>query len=473
MTGILGPLLEQVERNPERIALVDRHGRRTTFAALWEHGGRLAAAWRVTGIDPGDRVMVAVPVSPALYAVLVGLWRLGATAVFPEPALGFAGLQHAARETRPKALCSPRWLRLLAMTSGVLRGIPLRLSPAAHARGGGAFQPPPTDAPALISFSSGSTGLPKAMARSHALLLAQYEGTARLLSPGDAEAVDLVWFPVFVLANLGLGVTSVLPDARLRRPELADAEQLARQMRLTGVTRLQAPPAVCARLAASPAPPALRAIFTGGGPVFPDLIDRLVERYPDAGIHAVYGSTEAEPIAHLEASDITDADREAMLAGEGLLAGHVVAETQLKLVDDEILVAGPHVNAGYLDPARDAESKTRDPDGTVWHHTGDAGRLDEAGRLWLLGRHAARIGALYPFQAEAPARTWPGVRQAALVAHGGKAVLAIAGDRDRLAEWTAAAQALGAVEVRRVARIPLDRRHGSKIDYPRLRAMLG
>ncbi len=470
---ILEPFLAQVERNPDRPALIDRGGERISFAELSARSLQLAQVWATRDVGPADRVLVAVPVSIALYASLIALWRLGATAVFPEPALGFAGLRHAAETTRPRALCAPAWLRALALTSSTLRRIPRRLSPFdAAADADATLDPPTADAPALISFSSGSTGAPKAMARSHALLLAQYAATARLLDPGDTPAVDLVWFPVFVLANLGMGVTSVLPLAPLRQPEQVDALRLATQMRLAGVTRLQAPPAVCDRLSALTAPPVLRAIFTGGGPVFPDLLDRLVEQFPKAAVHAVYGSTEAEPIAHLAAKDVAEADQAAMLAGGGLLAGWPVPEVRLQLVDDEILVAGPHVNEGYLDPVRDSESKTRDADGTVWHHTGDAGRLDESGRLWLLGRHRARAGALYPFQAEAAARAWPGVRQAALAAVDGRAVLAIAGEKSRLAEWTAAAASLGAVEVRQVGQIPLDRRHGSKVDYPRLLAML-
>ena len=48
--------------------------------------------------------------------------------------------------------------------------------------------------------------------------------------------------------------------------------------------------------------PELKAIFTGGGPIFPDLMERLAASFPGAEIVAVYGSTEAEPIAHLDIS---------------------------------------------------------------------------------------------------------------------------------------------------------------------------
>jgi hypothetical protein len=67
-------------------------------------------------------------------------------------------------------------------------------------------------------------------------------------------------------------------------------------------------------------------------------------------------------------------------------------------------------------------------DGEIWHRTGDAGRRNDSGRLWLLGRKEAEAGALYPFQVEVAARFWPGVHRAALVPAGAGAGLAIEGD---------------------------------------------
>ena len=65
-----------------------------------------------------------------------------------------------------------------------------------------------------------------------------------------------------------------------------------------------------------------------------------------------------------------------------------VPGTEIRIDDDEIWVAGAHVNAHYLDPAMEAGIKRSDGL-RVWHRTGDAGRIDGQGRLWLLGRHAA------------------------------------------------------------------------------------
>jgi long-subunit acyl-CoA synthetase (AMP-forming) len=277
-----------------------------------------------------------------------------------------------------------------------------------------------------------------------------------------------VAFPVFVLANLGLGVTSVLPNWNLRRHDAAEADAIARHAGTYHVTRALIPPSICEKLTRGP-PMRLDAIFTGGGPVFPDLLERLAAAMPHTDIVSVYGSTEAEPIAHVR--DIGAGDWRAMRDGGGLLAGPPIPDICLKILSDEIVVTGDHVNKGCLDCADDRSTKLAIA-GAVWHRTGDAGRLDAAGRLWLLGRLDGRAGDLSPFGVEAAARFWPKVTQAALVAIDGKPVLAIEGDPASRDLWQRQADRLGALRVVAVKSMPLDRRHRSKIDYPSLRKLL-
>jgi len=191
---------------------------------------------------------------------------------------------------------------------------------------------------------------------------------------------------------------------------------------------------------------------------------------PGTSIVSVYGSTEAEPIAHMRAQDISAEQWQAMCAGGGLIAGRPIPRVRLRILDDEIVVAGDHVNKSYLDGRGDDENKLK-IDGDIWHRTGDAGRLDADGFLWLRGRRSAKAGDLYPFEAEVAARTWPGVEQAALVPDTDPPVIAIAGREPERGGWQARASALGALTVLKVGAIPLDRRHRSKVDYGRLRAL--
>ncbi|MEM9140069.1 MAG: AMP-binding protein, partial [Pseudomonadota bacterium] len=245
-----------------------------------------------------------------------------------------------------------------------------------------------------------------------------------------------------------------------------------------GITRLLIPPVLCAALAGSGGPGAVRTIFTGGGPVFPDIVKTLSR--PGTRVVSVYGSTEAEPIARVESDEISAEDQRAMEAGCGILAGHPVPGLSLRIEDDEIQVSGAHVNQGYFDPSHDADTKLHQ-DGVVWHRTGDAGRLDGEGRLWLLGRLQDRFhapgGPIYPFAVEVVARTWPGVDAAAFLAIDAVPILAVSGDAANLAEWEEAAKDCGIARVTAISEIPMDRRHRSKVDArtlaKRIKAKLG
>ena len=471
MTTILDAFAEAVAAHGPRPAIIEKDGRTASFDDLDRLARALAAGFAARDIGHGDRVLMAMPVGIELYASLAALWRIGATVVFPEPAMGLKGLRHAARATNPKAFLASGWYRLLGLVVPELRQLERRLTPA---KGN------PQDAPecavsaedcALISFTSGSTGVPKAIARSHAFMMAQNDAVASLLKPGRDGDRDLVAFPVFVLVCLALGVTSVLPAWKPMRHDRARADLIVAQIRRFAITRLLVPPAICETLSRADSLPRLRAVFTGGGPVFPDTMERLVRLSPGLRVVAIYGSTEAEPIAHLEHDAITAADLEEMKSGRGLLAGHPVEPVDVTIEAGEILVAGPHVNESYLDPAQNADTKVV-RNGRVWHRTGDAGRFDDEGRLWLLGRTKARIGGVDPLGVETAARFWPGAERSAVARVDGKPVLAIAGDRTHLGEWSAAAAMLGIEDVRHVHTIPLDRRHRSKTDLLALERML-
>jgi acyl-CoA synthetase (AMP-forming)/AMP-acid ligase II len=469
--NILAAFSAQVAAHPDRIAIVDRRGRRTSYAELDARGAALAAAWHDKGLRAGDRVLLALPLDADLYAALAALWRIGAAAILPEPALGLYGVRHAIAATAPRAVLTSGLYRLLPLLVPAVRRVPIRLS-----TGGAGKTHPIADldsgAPALISFTSGSTGAPKAIVRSHGFLAAQDRAVAPLIATDGKTETDLVAFPVFVVANLGQGITSVLPNWPLRAPGRARGARIRAHAERHGVTRLLLSPAIAETLADGGMPAGTHMLFTGGGPVFPDLIARIRKATPPMRVVSVYGSTEAEPIAHSDAAEVSDADWAAMRSGAGLLAGIPAEAARVRIVDDEILVAGGHVVRGYLDPARDASTKIRDADGTVWHRTGDAGRFDGQGRLWLRGRLDGRVAGLWPFEVEAPARLWPGVRRVALAEIDGTAVLAVEGDGQFRADWDSRARTLGVARIVQVHSIPVDRRHGSKIDHQALRRIL-
>jgi acyl-CoA synthetase (AMP-forming)/AMP-acid ligase II len=546
-------LLEQARIRPNAPAIIDMHkgrSRITTFAELDRASARVARMLANHGLQPGDTVLVFHPMSAELYTALLALFRQRLVAMFLDPSAGRDHIERCCAMHPPKALIAGTKAHLLRLVVPALRRIPVkfvigfpvpfavRWSTAARLEPLTNVHDCAADTPALLTFTSGSTGQPKGAVRSHGLLDAQYRALSGSLklTAGD---VDLATLPIVALANLGAGVTSLIPDADLRYPGAVAPAPIFAQIQAHGATTSVASPAlfeclvrhaaVVARfpekeqggrmrdgssfvlppssLSPDRAPtitlPTFKRLYTGGAPVFPRLLDQMQTLAPNAEVVALYGSTEAEPIAHVSRREVTADDLKAMLGGKGLLAGLPVAEIRLCILRDqwgqpvgpysfaafaqascgvgvpgEIVVNGDHV-LGYLRGEGDEETKFL-VDGAVWHRTGDAGYLDEHGRLWLLGRCVARIhdahGDLYPFAAETAVYQDPQVRRAALVAHRGKRVLAVEFYEGHtpinLDAVRAAVKWTHLDEVRLCPCIPVDKRHNAKIDYPSLCRLL-
>lgn len=501
---------------PEAAAIVvTRRGRdhSTSYAELVRNVQQAAAGLRASNVGRGDRVLLLRGVSVEWYVGLLAVWRIGATACLIDPGVGWSRFLSLVHRTVPEAMLTTEAVSLFRWLIPSLRRVPVALSVDRLVRRGAraAAEPPasvPEDHPALLTFTSGSTGEPKAIIRSHALLAAQLDALTDTIDLRCGER-DLLTLPVFALANLACGVTTVIADADLRRVGRVRAERVLEQSRRLGVERCTASPAFFDRLIdhakAQGSRLPFRAVHTGGGPVFVSLLDRLRDTLPDgATVVAVYGSTEAEPIAELDARDITDRDRLGMSRGAGLLAGRSSPAVELRIVElpadagespvppsrfdrweksvgeaGEIVVTGAHVVPGYLDGAGDASTKIR-VGSIVWHRTGDLGYLDEDGRLWLLGRADGVVtdarGTAYPFAIEAAAMTDHKVRRAALASHRGRRVLLVELRRDidaaTLHDRLYAALRSVLDEVIAVPEVPVDRRHNAKVDYPALRRML-
>jgi acyl-CoA synthetase (AMP-forming)/AMP-acid ligase II len=293
----------------------------------------------------------------------------------------------------------------------------------------------------------------------------------------------------------------VLPDFDPRRPADIDPATIMSQIEAERVSTTSGSPAFYERLAAwcrarrRRLP--VRALFTGGAPVLPPLARLLVEAVAGE-VHVVYGSTEAEPISGIAARDLL-AGAEA--GGDGLCVGAPVATIRMRLIrpwDEpialgpagwkewevaagqvgEIVVSGDHVLPEYAgDPQANRAHKIRDGS-TMWHRTGDAGRLDPEGRVWLMGRVKRRVVRLgetwWGLPAEVRALQVEGVRHAAYLglpdaSLGQRAVLCVetAGGRldQAMRERLVAAAAPHPVDhLYALAEIPRDPRHRSKTD---------
>ncbi len=503
-------LLNQAQERPKQAAIIEPT-RSLSFAQLATSSAHIAGAMRAAGLKPGDAVLVLVPMGIDLYVLLAALWRVGLVALVVDPGAGTQHLTRSLERMPPKAFVGTGMAQLLRLSKTPLRRIPIAWStgfPLLSRSWRKALQHAPDDCvepvgaehPALVTFTSGSTGVPKGAVRSHGFLRAQHAAVARSLDH-RAGTIDLATLPIFALANLASGQSVLIPDADVRHPGSINAQPVLAQITTHRPHSAVASPAFFERLADACEAghgnlTALQSMFTGGAPVHPSLLARLQRLAPQARVVAVYGSTEAEPIAEIAYSDMDDSDLAAQRGGKGLLAGPPVPDISLAILPDrwgtpladmttadmttlrltadmpgEIVVAGEHVLGGYLGGLGDAECKFR-VDGKVWHRTGDAGCLDARGRLWLLGRCTARIndqrGVLHPFAVETAALTVAGVRRAALLGLDGQRILAFEADSHLNLTALRAAVAWAAIDRILPLRIPLDRRHNAKVDYPAL-----
>lgn len=525
-------------RAPERPALVfPRRTRRglsydvLSFRQLDERARRLATGLRGLGLGPGERVMVLVPISPELYTLLIALARIGAVAVFLDPWVGSATRRAAAELIAPRGFVGIPKAHLLRLAPE-FRKIPLKL--VTRAAWGTSWLYGPSlegliarsapeagpavrcdlDATSLVTFTTGSTGRPKGSDRTHRFINFQGDTLDRHLRrlPGD---VDMPALPIFVLLNLASGVPSVLPLVDWMRVASVDPALIVDEIKDWKVTSIGGSPAYLLPIARHCAAQGItldtvRGVVTGGAPVPPELLRLLQQVCPGArgSIEVIYGSTEAEPVASIEADEVLRETAARTEAGAGNCVGRPAAEVELRLVRPEpgpwqlegrewsavevapgevgeVLVTGDHVQKSYWnDPDAIRANKVTGPDGRVWHRMGDLARRDEQGRLWLVGRvhNAVRAGAttLYPIEVEARAEAAPGVKKAALLLWQERPTVVIQpvdprSDRAALAEAVRAHLAAGgfAVEVVRcVGEIPLDPRHNAKVELVRLRELL-
>ncbi|NJN56986.1 MAG: AMP-binding protein [Leptolyngbyaceae cyanobacterium SL_5_9] len=521
----------QAKTRPDAAAIIDPKFGALTFAELLQAANRAAALLQKSRLKAGDAALIFQPMSAQLYVALMAVFQLGMVAMFLDPSAGREHLERCCALYPPQALIASSKAHLLRVRSPSLQQIPVKYSIGFPVPGAKRWEsarklqpftqiaPCTADTPALLTFTSGSTGQPKAVVRSHGFLIAQHQVLQNNLELTVGK-VDLTTLPIFVLANLASGVTSLIPDADLRFPGKVSADRIIQQIQTDQPHSTAASPAFLTRLVdhcqtRNLTLPSFENIFSGGAPVFPQLLEQLQQIAPQAQVTAVYGSTEAEPITHISLQQIQPSDLEQMAQGHGLLAGLPVSEIQLRILPHtwgkpvgpysqpefdqiclppdqagEIVVSGAHVLSGYLHGRGNEETKFQVNEAT-WHRTGDEGYLDAQGRLWLLGRSSARIqdnlGILYPFAVETAASQHPAIYRTAMVQHNGQRVLVIELKPEISGkDWMNAEnersplhslhQTLTWAKIHSykiVKKIPVDKRHNAKIDYPTLQQLLG
>ncbi|MEU1957299.1 class I adenylate-forming enzyme family protein [Nocardia rhamnosiphila] len=395
----LGEMLAGVTRWAGRTYLVQgsRRIRFSQFLTAIPEAGRTLAA---KGVAPGDHVVILGRNSPQWVLALWGCWQVGAVPVLANRWWGESEIRHAMQISRPVLTISDR-------PAGIAEGVPDlpmdNLAPAFDVAErpdldaiAAALPTPDEDTPALVIFTSGSSGTPKGVVLSHRSIIANQHNllsrSGRLPTddPNDdqAQQVALVCAPMFhiggisnLLTNLIIGGKIVLTEGRF------DPAQILRLIEAEKVQTFGGVPTMAIRVIEHSDfdkhdLSSLRSWPLGGAPVSSSLLERMARRLPQLkqrGLGNTWGMSESG--GFITVAGHKDLDKRPGTVGRA----YPVAELRIDSPDatgvGEILVRSPTNMLGYLGLPEDS---TVDSEG--WLHTGDLGHLDEDGYLYLDGR---------------------------------------------------------------------------------------
>lgn len=398
----------QSRRNPAKIALI-YEGQQDSFAELDCLVSRAANALRARGVGSGDRVAVLshnnrafvilrfaimragaifTPINFMLNADEIGyiLGNCGARAIFAEDAL--CAVADEALATLDMPITAKGYLPHTGAATGADWGNAEDLfnheddSPLPCTRG--------EDEVVQIMYTSGTESRPKGAMLSSRSLISQY--VSCMVDGGmETDDIELHCLPLYHCAQLDcflsvdfyIGATSIL----LRAPEPSVILETIESM---DITKLFCPPTVWIALLRHPDfgkrnLSSLRKGYYGASIMPTAVIEELTEKLPQLRLWNLYGQTELAPVATI----LKPADQLSKLGSAGMPALNV--ETQIVDDDDnpvgtgvvgEIVHRSPHAMLGYY---RD-EEKTDAAFRNGWFHSGDLGRFDEDGYLYVVDR---------------------------------------------------------------------------------------
>jgi cyclohexanecarboxylate-CoA ligase len=318
----------------------------------------VAGGLRERGVRKGDVVGWQLPNVPDAALLYRACWRIGAIAGPVHHQAGGAELARLLAVLDPKELFLP--------DRPLPRGAPVTTGPAR-----------PADL-AVVLFTGGSTGEPKAVLHTHRGLAHKAITMVRVHGLGASDAV-LMPAPLAHVSGLLNGV--LVPGAAGMRSLLMakwDPERALQLVRDERITFMVGPPTFFVQLMAAPgfgrdSVAALRLVSSGGAGVTPAFVEEASARL-GARVKRSYGSTEAPTITSSGAHDSEQRAAET--------DGRPVGRCELRIArDGELLVRGPELFAGYADPDQTRAAVTRG-----WFATGDLATVDDEGWLTIVGR---------------------------------------------------------------------------------------
>ncbi|KWX68479.1 long-chain fatty acid--CoA ligase [Mycobacterium sp. NAZ190054] len=380
-------------------------GKTTTWAELDRRVSALAGALHQRGVGFGDRVLILMLNRTEFMEAVLATNKLGAIAVPVNFRMTPAEIAFLVSDCEAAVVITEA---VLVDVATAVRDIDPRLATVISAGGGAgdgvldydevlAEDAPcpavdiPNEAPALIMYTSGTTGRPKGAVLTHTNLNGQ---AMTLLFTNGADInhdVGFIGVPFFHIAGVGSIVSGLLlgrptviyPLGAFDPNELLDVLQAEK---VTGIFLVPAQwQAVCAAQQANPRELKLRFLSWGAAPASDTLLRQMSETFPGAQILAAFGQTEMSPVT-------------CMLLGDDALrklgsVGRVIPTVSARVVDEdmndvpvgqvgEIVYRAPTLMAGYWNnPKATAEAFAGG-----WFHSGDLVRQDEEGYIWVVDR---------------------------------------------------------------------------------------
>ncbi|MFC5950409.1 class I adenylate-forming enzyme family protein [Pseudonocardia lutea] len=425
-------LTAQRDRAPNDVALTYLGSEHYTYAELDDRVNKRANALATAGLGSGDRVATLLDSTLSVAETYLAQAKLGTVLLALNPYWAPEVFVPVITRSRATAFVyDGRFDELVAQLRPQLPGVRtwLRVGGA----GGDAVdldaatEAAPTTAPEITTggedplalyFTSGSTGLPKAVTHTHRSGLAVAE-KLWIDVPLGRDAVIGTGPIIWGIGFLAVAAPALAGGARLVLESGYGPEQFVVAVPRERITHISVTPSFFTELLADDTHSAadlssLRVAMLGGEPLLPSLQARILERLPDLGLYGYFGQTEAPYSVIGRRDELPDG-----VIGHARTGGavRVVGPDGAPLVGDvgEVQLAGPHVTAGYDgQPEATAEALV---DG--WFGTGDLGVVDAQGRLSVFGRRSDAVerGGVFtlPAQVEEAAAAVEGVAEAGAV----------------------------------------------------------
>ncbi|MFY9919010.1 MAG: AMP-binding protein [Mycobacterium sp.] len=397
--------------------------RQYTLAEIDALANGMATTLEHRGVRAGDRVALMSSNRPEFVIALRAIWRLGAAAVLLSPAWREAEVQHALAVTRPSHAVGDH-----PVLAGVMPMLSLDdpVTPGLRA-----FDPPAADADALFVFSSGTTGMPKAVRHTHGAFAAAVRHWRDALGLTSADRMQIVTPPSHILGLLNIAM-ALDTGAWIRLHRRFDVDQMLHHMEADRITIEMAVAPIALALAAHPKLDSydlssLRYVMWCATPVTQSVAEAVTDR---AGVNWVtaYGTSELPVIAcnSLHGAKLDTVGRPVPGVDVRVVSledGKPVGPGEV----GEIAARSDSVMAGYLPDEATAQAFS---DG--WYRTGDVGYLDADGWLHITDRAKEMIKVrgfqVAPAEIEAVLHGHPGVDDCAVFgvddAANGEAVVA-------------------------------------------------